>query len=140
MARLRDIVIDSANPATLARFWAQALDGYDVRPYDAQEIERLAKLGFTPETDPQVAVDGPGPTLWLQQAAKQKTQRNRVHLDLACSDRNAEVERLRALGAMVRETRDDLTVMQDPEGNEFCVLDPERLHPGVEPIKDAKES
>ena len=126
MARLRDIVIDAANPAALARFWAQALDGYDVRPYDAQEIERLAKLGLTPETDPQVAVDGPGPTLWLQQVPAKKTERNRVHLDLVCADRIAEVARLLALGATVREEHGGFTVMQDPEENEFCVLDPER--------------
>ena len=125
MARLRDIVIHCANAGALARFWAQALDGYAVRPYDAREIERLAKLGLTPETDPAVAVDGPGPTLWLQQISQKKTQRNRVHLDLACSDRAAEITRLRALGATVREERDGFTVLQDPEGNEFCLLDPD---------------
>jgi len=32
-----------------------------------------------------------------------------------------EVERLIALGATVVERYDDITVMQDPEGNEFCV-------------------
>lgn len=119
-------MIDAVNPAALARFWAQALDGYQVRPYDAAEIARLAKLGLTPETDPQVAVDGPGPTLWLQQVPARKAERNRVHLDLICADRSAEVARLRSLGATQREERDGFCVMQDPEGNEFCLLDPER--------------
>jgi Glyoxalase-like domain len=32
-----------------------------------------------------------------------------------------EVERLMALGATVVERFDDITVMHDPEGNEFCV-------------------
>jgi hypothetical protein len=32
-----------------------------------------------------------------------------------------EVERLVGLGASVVERYDDITVMQDPEGNEFCV-------------------
>ncbi len=32
-----------------------------------------------------------------------------------------EVERLEALGAEVVARYDDITVMRDPEGNEFCV-------------------
>ena len=34
MARLKDIVVDADHPAALARFWAAALDGYAVAPYD----------------------------------------------------------------------------------------------------------
>ena len=64
--RLRDIVIDAREPARLARFWAEALDGYAVREYDDAELHRLAAQGLTPETDPSVAVDGPGPTLFFQ--------------------------------------------------------------------------
>ena len=56
MADLTEIVIDSQDPAQLARFWAAVLTGYAVRAYDDAEIERLAGLGFTPETDPAVAV------------------------------------------------------------------------------------
>jgi hypothetical protein len=40
--RLREIVFDSVHPAALARFWAEALDGFAVRPYDNAEIARLA--------------------------------------------------------------------------------------------------
>lgn len=61
MAAMREIVFDCERPSELARFWAGVLDGYDVRAYDGAEIERLASLGLTPETDPTVAVDGPGP-------------------------------------------------------------------------------
>ena len=126
MARLRDIVIDCAHPASLARFWAEVLDGYEVRAYDDEEIARLARLGLTPETDPAVAVDGPGPTLWLQLKPEPKTTRNRVHLDVApAASREAEVARLCAVGATVRDVHDDHTVMLDPEGNEFCVRDPD---------------
>lgn len=121
MAKLSDIVIDAIKPARLARFWAQALSGYAVRAYDAAEIERLAALGHTPETDPAVAVDGDGPTLFFQQTDEPKTQRNRVHLDLR-GNRAIEVRRLQALGATIRDEHDEFTVMLDPEGNEFCVL------------------
>lgn len=124
MARLADIVIDSLDPPRLARFWADALDGYAVRSYDDAEIAKLAERGLTPDSDPQVAVDGPGPTLWLQQVAEKKTARNRVHLDLRCEDRPREVARLCALGARVRDEHDGFTVLLDPEGNEFCVLGP----------------
>ena len=38
MGKLREIVIDADHPAALARFWAAAVDGYAVRPYDEDEI------------------------------------------------------------------------------------------------------
>ncbi len=125
MARIRDIVIDCANAPALAGFWASVLDGYNVRPYDDREIARLAERGFTPETDPAVAVDGPGPTLFLQKVAESKVTRNRVHLDITGGNRSEEVERLRGMGATVRDEHETFTVMQDPEGNEFCVCDPD---------------
>lgn len=125
MVELSEIVIDSLHPAGLARFWAAALAGYAVRPYDDAEVARLEALGLTPETDPAVAVDGPGPTLFFQRTRETKTARNRVHLDLVGADRNAEVARLEALGASVRDDHPHHTVMLDPEGNEFCVRDPE---------------
>ena len=87
MARIREIVIDAAVPAALARFWAAALDGYRVRAYDAAEIARLAAKGRTPATDPAVAVDGPGPILFFQETAEPKRGRNRLHLDLAAGPR-----------------------------------------------------
>ncbi|MEW9552501.1 VOC family protein [Nonomuraea sp. NPDC050783] len=124
MAALREIVFHCARPAALARFWAQALDGYAIRPYDDAEIERLAGLGRTPETDPSVAVDGPGPILFFSEAAELDGPGNRLHLDLVAADRPAEVERLVALGASVARTFDSWTIMRDPEGNEFCVADP----------------
>ena len=52
-------MIDCEEPSSLARFWAAALDDFDVRPYDDEEVARLAALGYTPETDPGVIVDGP---------------------------------------------------------------------------------
>ncbi|CAM3486180.1 VOC family protein [Occultella aeris] len=123
MATLREIVIDCRDAPALARFWAAALDGYEVRAYDDAEVARLAGLGLTPETDPTVAVDGPGPTLFLQQVPEAKTVKNRVHVDLSASDRSAEVVRLVDLGARVVAQQDGWTVLGDPEGNEFCVAD-----------------
>lgn len=123
MAQIKEIVIDALNPSTLARFWADALDDYNVRPYDAAEIARLASLGLTPESDPSVALDGDGPTLFFQKSQQAKVGRNRVHLDLVCEPRRDEVARLVRLGATVRDVHPTYTVMLDPEGNEFCVQD-----------------
>lgn len=124
MARLKDVVVDCARPAALARFWAAALEGYAVRPYDAEEIERLAAMGIDDlEDDPSVALDGPGPTLFFQHVPEPKAGKNRLHLDLAAADRPAEVARLTGLGARVLAAFDTWTVLADPEGNEFCVAD-----------------
>ena len=123
MARLAEIVFDSLQPARRARFWAQALEGYRVRAYDVAEIHRLAALGHTPETDPTVAVDEPGPTLFFQLTDRRKTTRSRLHLDLRAEHRREEVDRLCALGASVRDVHETYSVLLDPEGNEFCVQD-----------------
>ena len=122
MARLREIVFDCEWPAALARFWAGVLDGYGVRPYDDAEIARLAAAGLTPETDPTVLVDGPGPMLCFQNVPGRKYSNNRLHLDVAAADRRAEVARLTRLGASVQRETESYTVMSDPEGNQFCVV------------------
>lgn len=123
MGRLKEIVIDADHPASLARFWAEALEGYSVRDYDAAEIARLASLGFTPETDPTVMVDGPGPSLCFQRMNGPRPARNRIHLDVSAADRPAEVLRLLALGARLVREAEGYTVLHDPEGNNFCVTE-----------------
>ncbi len=48
--------------------------------------------------------------------------KNRVHIDIGADDMEAEVERVRGLGAERVETFKNWTVMRDPEGNEFCIV------------------
>jgi Glyoxalase-like domain len=61
VASLRDVVIDCQHPASIARFWAAALDGYEIAPYDEAELERLRGIGITdPDDDPSVLVQAPG--------------------------------------------------------------------------------
>ncbi|MFD1538453.1 VOC family protein [Nonomuraea guangzhouensis] len=124
MAVLREIVFHCERAPALARFWAEVLDGYQVRPYDDAEIERLARLGRTPDTDPNVALDGPGPILFFSEVTDRKATGNRVHLDVVAIDRRAEINRLITHGASVVREFDTWTIMRDPEGNEFCVTDP----------------
>lgn len=122
MGRLKEIVFDCRHAAGLARFWAALLEDYAVRAYDEAEIARLAGLGLTPETDPVVMVDGPGPTLCFHEIERGRRQ-GRIHLDVAVSHRQAERQRALELGASVIREADGYTVMADPEGNHFCLVD-----------------
>jgi hypothetical protein len=124
MARLKEIVVDAAHPAALARFWAAALSEFECRPYDDDEIARLAALGLTPETDPSVMVDGPGMTLCFHKIEPPLRGRGRLHFDIIGGPLAEEIVRLQSLGATVREHHNGWTVMLDPEGNNFCVVDP----------------
>ena len=122
MARLKQIVVDCQTPSSLARFWAAALDEFEIRPYDDDEIARLASLGYTPETDPAVILDGPRLEICFQKAEPAPRSKTPVHLDIEATDRHAEVDRLIALGATIKERFDGHTWMLDPDGNDFCVV------------------
>lgn len=115
---LHHIVIDAHDLPALARFWAEAL-----RWRVLSEREREVVVG--PDESAPVGI-------CLMPAAETKTVKNRVHLDLtsAPEDRDAEIDRLLALGARrvdVGQTGEESwTVLADPEGNEFCVVRPKR--------------
>jgi hypothetical protein len=126
MARIKDIVVDCAQPAPLARFWVAVLEDYSVAPYGEEDLAALRAQGIEdPEDDPSVLVlpgPGGGPRLWFTKVPEPKTVKNRVHLDLSADDPAAELARLTGLGARVIWETDTLTVLEDPEGNEFCLL------------------
>ncbi len=135
MARDVQITVDCADPASLAAFWAEAL-GY--RLQDPPEgfatwEQALEAMGVPPESrnDASAVVDPAksGPRLFFQRVPEGKQVKNRVHLDLEPSDRTRddEIERVISLGATPFDDlrRPDGTgwmVLQDPEGNEFCIL------------------
>ena len=126
MAKLHDVVFDCPHPASLARFWADAMDDYQVAPYDEAELARLRSEGIEdPEDDPMVIVEaGPNvrPRMLFQLVPEPKTVKNRVHLDLTCADLHTETARLVALGAEVLAEHDGWVTLTDPAGNEFCVF------------------
>ena len=98
-------------------------------PYDEAELARLRANGVAdPEDDPTVLVEAgeDAPRLWFQRVPEPKVVKNRVHLDLRAEDVAAEVGRLVELGAarVDDDNIGDLVVLRDPEGNEFCVLEP----------------
>ena len=143
MSREVQVTIDCADPARLGGFWAEALGYRSDEPPEgfATWDQALEAWGVPPEQrNSAFAVhdpDGRGPRVFFQQVPEGKTAKNRVHLDvraapgLSGDERMAaleqECERLVALGA-VRLTRLEPggntaghIVMQDPEGNEFCL-------------------
>ncbi|MER6343146.1 VOC family protein [Streptomyces sp. NPDC001595] len=111
---IRHITVDSADPYTLAAFWARALDG---------------TLGEDDlPGDPEALVTTPTATLLFVRVDGPKSVKNRVHWDLQPQDRtrDEEVDRLLALGARPHSDhrRPDGTgwvTLTDPEDNEFCV-------------------
>ena len=143
MAREFQVTFDCADPAALSTFWAAAL-GYklaDPPEGSATWAEWLQKIGVPEEEwDEGSAIAHPeqrGPRIYFQRVHEPKTAKNRLHLDVNASagptaplDQRKEqvdagVDRLLGLGARrlaAYEERDHYHVlMQDPEGNEFCL-------------------
>ena len=96
-------------------------------------------LGYQPREqhpDPQFMMlqhpDGRGLPVSLQLTDHGNTGPVRIHLDLYTNDQAAQVERLVRLGASRVEDWSyppdaDFVVLRDPDGNEFCVIDPTTL-------------
>jgi len=129
--RLVHLLIDSADPRRMAEFWAGAL-GWDTMVEEPEEAATFPAGFDYPGTAavPLIFVPVPEP----------KTTKNRVHLDLASAsleDQAAHVERLLELGAThVDIGQGDVpwVVMADPEGNEFCALEPRPVYHGTGPV------
>jgi len=117
------VTFDCADPERVARFWCEVL-GYVV-PEPPDDGSWCACV------DPS----GVGPRLYFQRVPEEKVAKNRVHLDvrvgtgLVGEERlaalEAECARLVPLGAtrvqLLYDGTDSCIVMQDVEGNEFCL-------------------
>lgn len=141
------VVFDAADPARLAEFWAAALH-YEVQAPPAGHASWpafLESIGVPREqwnwANAVVDPSGAGPRIYFQQVDElnPRPETSRVHIDLrvgggpgvTAEERRrrigAEAERLCGLGAeRVREVDDPQRgeywlVMQDPEGNRFCL-------------------
>ena len=143
MATNVQMVIDCADPDRLAKFWAAAL-GYKLQdPPDGYATwEEFLRAMEIPEEDwnsasAVVDPEGKGPRVYFQRVPEGKVVKNRVHLDLNVggerdqpmekrkSNVDAEAERLVGEGAAkvrpMEQRGEYWVVMQDPEGNEFCL-------------------
>lgn len=144
------LVVDAHDPHAQADFWGAALH-YEIEDHSVL-IGKLLGLAAIP---PEILTDHHGRQAWRDAAGVRhpedpydpesgaglghrllfnrvpptevKAAKNRLHIDLhgPAGEREAEVERLRALGARIQTHVDEpagqWVVMTDPEGNEFCV-------------------
>ncbi|WP_402465838.1 VOC family protein [Isoptericola aurantiacus] len=141
MATTFQVTFDAADPQALGEFWCAAL-GYvrDAPPAGFPSWEDALTAWGVPRAlwNSKNAVSDPdcvGPRIFIQQVPEPKAGKNRVHLDLNVSagrtgdnrlaTLRAEADRLTGLGARRVDERSELgdvwIVMQDPEGNEFCL-------------------
>ena len=137
------VTFDCADPDRLAHFWADLL-GYQLDPppegYDSWEAWLIEQGIPESEWNSASAVSAPeerGPRIFFQRVPEPKELKNRVHLDLnvggprGTPDKerrtavDAAVERAIGLGAkkvrFVEERGERHYVMNDIEGNEFCL-------------------
>ncbi|MDX3853161.1 VOC family protein [Streptomyces sp. AK02-01A] len=142
MAYTFQVTVDSANPHSLADWWADAL-GWEVEPGDETFIRRMVAEGHASEDDTTThqgilvwkagaAIRHPegldrAPRVLFQLVQEPKVVKNRVHLDVrtGSDDAQAVVERLIAKGATFlhhgRQGPSVWTTLADPENNELCV-------------------
>lgn len=116
MTRLVEVCLDANDPHRLADFWATALRW--------EVDERSDDLLVVP-------TDGTRFELIIEPVPERKVGKNRVHLDLTTAsldDQRRSVEELTALGATLvdvgQRPDDPHVVLADPEGNEFCLIEP----------------
>ena len=129
------ISIDCADPKSQAEFWSAAL-GWKVESVEAwaAEVALGTEVVEANESWSSITIDLPNvPRLIFAKVPEGKTVKNRLHFDLKADGMKSEVSRLVGLGASVVEERgrvvtgreesgeDVWTVMEDPEGNEFCL-------------------
>ena len=110
--QIGSIVMDVKDFPRMMTFWQEALGYRPARPTDPDDPFMILKDPAGKR--PNVSIDGMEP------------YRNRLHLDLYTDDPDGEIERLVRLGAAVfrpREPDEDFVVLEDPEGNLFCVVD-----------------
>jgi catechol 2,3-dioxygenase-like lactoylglutathione lyase family enzyme len=114
--RWQSVVVDCADPAALARWWAEVL-GWRLTDEDDDEHVLEPPAG-SPE-------HGVCPDLLFLRIPEPKAVKNRLHLDLRPDDQAAELQRLLALGARrvdIGQGEPTWVVLADPEGNELCLL------------------
>lgn len=117
--RLSELVIDCVDPEALSRFWCEVLGYVELSretPDDGIEIGPASGFG------------GAAPTIVFGRTTDPRPPKLRLHIDVNPVDRDQdeELERLLSLGARradIGQTGEESwRVLQDPEGNEFCLL------------------
>jgi glyoxalase superfamily protein len=129
--RLVQIAMNARDDSAVGRFWAEAL-GWTVSS-EEPGVTNVEPEGFVYPDPVAVCID-------VLAVPEPKTVKNRVHLDLATASAAHQaglVARLRDLGATPADVgQGDVPwmVLADPEGNEFCVLEPRSNYQDTGPI------
>ena len=109
--RFKEIVIDCADPRSLADFWV-GFTGYEIR----HAYDDWVSIG-TPDSNMIVG---------FQKVPEGKSVKNRVHIDFAAADEEVtamQIETMAATRLWASPNPDDpFVVLADPEGNEFCIV------------------
>jgi predicted enzyme related to lactoylglutathione lyase len=115
-SRVVALCLDANDPQRMAEFWAEALS------WQIDESEGEPALTPTDDT---------GFVILFESTTEKKTGQNNIHLDLTTTsieDQRDIVDRLIRAGAChadVGQRRDEgHVVLADPEGNEFCIIEP----------------
>jgi catechol 2,3-dioxygenase-like lactoylglutathione lyase family enzyme len=117
--RLSELVIDCVDPEALSQFWCDVLGYVELcreTPDDGIEIGPASGFG------------GAAPTLVFSRTTTPRPAKLRLHIDVNPVDRDQaeELERLLSIGARPADVgqtgEEEWHVLQDPEGNEFCLL------------------
>jgi len=134
------VTFDCADPERVARFWCEVL-GYVVPPPKGfatwDDFDRTLPPDQQGSAFACIDPSGVGPRLFFQRVPEGKVVKNRLHLDVRIGTGlvgearlaalEAECARLLALGAarvqllLADDYNESCLVMQDIEGNEFCL-------------------
>jgi predicted enzyme related to lactoylglutathione lyase len=106
-SRVWGVIIDCEDLTAGLQFWAQALG-----------------VGVQSEEDPFVNLEptAAGLRIGLQRVPEVKAAKTRLHFDIETDNVEAEVKRLARLGAQPQTQMGNWWIMEDPRGNEFCVV------------------
>ena len=114
LLKVGSVVIDCNDFDKMRAFWQEALRYVPREPPEE---------GWVVLKDP----GGKNVNVSIQQVPEGRAGKNRLHLDLYTDDQVAEVDRLLHIGATrhprTPEADEDFIVLEDPEGNLFCVID-----------------
>lgn len=115
MLKLASIVIRVTDLPAQARFWKAALDYVERDPAEDDWVVLKPR-------------DADAPCISLDAHRSERVLPPRIHLDIYAEDQAAEVRRLTELGAREvhwdnRPADADYVIMEDPEGNRFCIVD-----------------
>jgi catechol 2,3-dioxygenase-like lactoylglutathione lyase family enzyme len=123
MLRIGSIVLGVSDLERAKTFWMAAID-YEPRELDGDTTWSVL-----------VPKSGIGSQLALQVSESPLQEHPRLHLDLYATDQKFEINRLLEIGAKevtwdLYPADTDFVVLQDPDGNKFCVVQKESVWNG----------